>query len=137
MLANEYFAKEIKNWLLTLRKLNAITIFATQNPVDILNHAISPILIAETVTKIIFKPNTPTELIYKQALHLTNGEYQALCQIPLGSRAFLVKQSDHAIVAQLDLVNIPQYLPILSSRPQQREEILARVKQNPETWWQP
>jgi type IV secretion system protein VirB4 len=127
LLANDYFAKEIKNWLLTLRKLNAITIFATQNPADILSHTITPILVAETVTKIIYRPNTPTREVYQEGLHLTEGEYQALCDIPSGSRAFLVKQPDHAVVAQLDLKEAKSYIPLLSSRPQLREAFLKRL----------
>jgi type IV secretion system protein VirB4 len=136
LLANEYFAKEIKNWLLTLRKLNAITIFATQNPADILNHSITPILVAETVTKILYKPNAPSAEIYQKGLHLSSGEYQSLCQIPSGSRAFLVKQPDHAIIAQLDLNDMTGFIPILSSRPQQRQEMIAIRKSNPENWWE-
>jgi type IV secretion system protein VirB4 len=117
LLSNSFFAKEIKNWLLTLRKLNAITIFATQNPTDILTHSITPILVAETVTKIIYKPNTPTSEVYEKALHLSLGEYQALCSIKPGSRAFLIKQPDHAAVAELDLAELAHYIPILSTRP--------------------
>jgi type IV secretion system protein VirB4 len=134
LLSNEFFAKEIKNWLLTLRKLNAITIFATQNPSDILNHAITPVLVAETVTKVLYRPNTPSPAVYQTALHLTEGEYQALCQVPTGSRAFLVKQPDHAVIAQLDLTGMDAYIPLLSSRPQQRQEFLANKAAKPNTW---
>lgn len=134
LLSNDFFAKEIKNWLLTLRKLNAITIFATQNPSDILNHTISPVLVAETVTKIIYRPNTPTNAVYRDGLHLTEGEYQALCQIPSGSRAFLIKQPDHAIVAQCDLTSMKAYIPLLSSRPRHRQAFLQMVSEHKEDW---
>lgn len=136
LLTNDYFAREIKNWLLTLRKLNAITIFATQNPADILNHAITPILVAETVTKIIYRPNTPSAEVYQNSLHLTPGEYQSLCQIPTGSRAFLIKQPDHAIVAQLDLSRMLNFIPILSSRSASRTAMQALRETYPDTWWE-
>ncbi|MGB1539579.1 MAG: VirB4 family type IV secretion/conjugal transfer ATPase, partial [Rickettsiales bacterium] len=74
LIDNEFFAKRIKDWLKTLRKLNAMVVFATQSVEDATGSDISDTLIQQTATQI-FLPNPKATDMYKQAFMISDREF--------------------------------------------------------------
>jgi len=113
LIDNEFFATRIKDWLKTLRKLNAMVVFATQSVEDATGSGISDTLIQQTATQI-FLPNPKATDSYKQAFMISDREYNLLKTTDPGSRFFLVKQGKDVVVARLDLSGMEDVVRVLS-----------------------
>jgi type IV secretion system protein VirB4 len=133
---NPIFAKKIKDWLKTMRKLNAMVIFATQSVEDATNSAISDTLIQQTATQI-FLPNPKATEQYKKAFMLSDREYNLLKTTDPASRFFLLKQSKDVVVARIDLSGMDESVNILSARADTvriLDEVRAEVGDDPDIW---
>lgn len=113
LIDNPFFATRIKDWLKTLRKLNALVVFATQSVEDATSSDISDTLIQQTATQI-FLPNPKATDSYKKAFMISDREYNLLKTTDPGSRYFLVKQGKDVVVAQLDLAGMSDVVRVLS-----------------------
>jgi type IV secretion system protein VirB4 len=133
--AFESFAKEgPKTW----RKLNGVMCLATQSPSDVLDSAISRTLVEQTPTKVFF-PNADADFDeYTQGFGLTEREFRLIKdQLEPGSRMFLVKQSHHSVVCQLDLKGFDAELAVISGRAAEvarMHEIIAATGPDPAAW---
>ena len=112
--AFEQFAKDgPKTW----RKLNAVMCLSTQSASDVLASPLSRTIIEQTPTKIFF-PNpegSPTE--FAEGFGLTEREVSLIReQLDPGSRKFLVRQSRHSVVCELDLKGFDTELAVISAR---------------------
>ena len=77
---------------------------ATQSPSDVLESPISRTLVEQTPTKIFFPNSDANFEEYTRGFGLTQREFWLIKeQLEPGSRMFLVKQSHHSVVCQLDL----------------------------------
>jgi type IV secretion system protein VirB4 len=112
--AFEQFAKDgPKTW----RKLNAVMVFATQSPSDVLQSPISRTIIEQTPTKILFPNPDADRADYVEGFGLTTREWQLIReQIEPGSRQFLIRQSRHSVVCELDLKGFNSELAVIASR---------------------
>ncbi len=72
LIDNNIFASKIKDWLKTLRKLNALVVFATQSVEDATKSSISDTLVQQTATQI-FLPNPKATDTYRTAFMLSNA----------------------------------------------------------------
>ena len=113
LINNDTFGPKIQNWLKTLRKKNAIVIFATQSVEDAINSKISATIIQQTATQIFF-PNPKANDSYKKSFLLSNRELNLILNTSIKSRFFLIKQEKNAVVAKMDLSRIPKFLYVLS-----------------------
>ncbi len=133
---NKIFASKIKDWLKTMRKLNAMVIFATQSVEDATNSAISDTLIQQTATQI-FLPNPKATEQYKKAFMLSDREYNLLKTTDPASRFFLLKQGKDVVVARIDLSGMDESVNILSARAETvrvLDEVRAEVGDDPNVW---
>ena len=136
LIDNPYFAKKIKDWLKTLRKLNAMVIFATQSVEDAANSNISDTLIQQTATQI-FLINPRATDAYINTFMLTDREFALIRGTDPASGYFLVKQNSATAVAKLDLHGEDDMLNVLSGRADtvtMVEEIIAEVGDDPDKW---
>ncbi len=136
LIDNKIFATKIKDWLKTLRKLNAMVIFATQSVEDATNSAISDTLIQQTATQI-FLPNQKATDVYRKAFMLSEREFNLLKTTDPGSRYFLVKQGRDVVVARIDLSGMEDVIMVLSGRAETvsvLDEVRAEVGDDPEIW---
>jgi type IV secretion system protein VirB4 len=133
--AFESFAKDgPKTW----RKLNAVMCLATQSPSDVLQSSISRTLVEQTPTKVFFPNSDANYAEYTEGFGLTEREFRLIKEeLEPGSRMFLVKQSHHSVVCQLDLKGFDAELAVISGRATQvarMNELMATLGTDPEAW---
>jgi len=136
LIDNEVFAPKIKDWLKTLRKLNAMVIFATQSVEDASKSAISDTLIQQTATQI-FLPNAKATDEYRKTFMLSKREFTLIKTIEPGSRFFLVKQGSEVVIARIDLSGMIDVVNVLSGRAETvniLDEVRAEVGDDPNIW---
>jgi type IV secretion system protein VirB4 len=115
LLGNAIFGENIKNWLKTFRKRNAMVLLLSQELGDITNAAISDSINAETATKIFFPDASPLKEVYRDVFHLSEREINLLKDYSTEkSRFFLIKQTSGSSFATLDLSGMEQWIPLLS-----------------------
>ncbi|MBN8531875.1 MAG: VirB4 family type IV secretion/conjugal transfer ATPase [Alphaproteobacteria bacterium] len=143
LIDNDIFAPKIKDWLKTLRKLNALVVFATQSVEDASKSAISDTLIQQTATQI-FLPNMKATEAYKTAFMLSDREFTLLKTTDPGSRFFLVKQGMDVVVARIDLSGMTEVINVLSGRAETvaildevRASLPPEQRDDPEYWMLP
>ena len=86
-----------------------------------------------------FFPNADADYReYTQGLGLTEREFKLIKdQLEPGSRMFLVKQSHHSVVCQLDLKGFDAELAVISGRAsevQRMHQIMATTGPEPAAW---
>jgi type IV secretion system protein VirB4 len=117
LLADPAFENFAKDGPKTWRKLNGVMCLATQSASDVLGSPISRTLIEQTATKVFFPNADADHREYTQGFGLTEREFQLMKeQLEPGSRMFLVKQSHHSVVCQLDLKGFDPELAVISGR---------------------
>ena len=118
LLNNPIFCENIKNWLKTFRKRNAIVIMLSQELNDVTEATVSASINAETATKIFFPDPSPNKEVYKNVFQLSDREIALLKQYSVGERYFLIKQPHESAFAALDLKEMFQWIPLLSGNSQ-------------------
>lgn len=136
LIDNPIFAPKIKDWLKVLRKLNTFVVFATQSVEDASKSAISDTLIQQTATQI-FLPNLKATSVYRTAFMLSEREFELVKRTDPGSRYFLVKQGNDAVVARVDLSGMNDIINILSGRAETvivLDEVRKEFGNDPDIW---
>ncbi len=136
LIDNPIFANKIKDWLKTMRKLNAMVVFATQSVEDAAKSSISDTLIQQTATQI-FLPNPKATEPYKKAFMLSEREFNLLKTTDPASRFFLLKQNKDVVIARIDLSGMEESVNILSARADTvriLDKVRAEVGDDPDKW---
>lgn len=136
LIDNPIFAPKIKDWLKTLRKLNAMVVFATQSVEDASKSAISDTLIQQTATQI-FLPNPKATEEYRKTFMLSQREFALIKTTPPSTRYFLIKQGNGVVVARLDLSNMGDMVHVLSARAETvrlLDQIRDKTGNDPKDW---
>lgn len=136
LIDNPIFAEKIKDWLKTMRKLNAMVVFATQSVEDAVGSSISDTLIQQTATQI-FLPNPKATESYKTAFMLSDREFNLLKTTDPASRFFLLKQGKDVVIARIDLGGMDEEINVLSARADTvrlLDKIREEIGDNPEEW---
>jgi type IV secretion system protein VirB4 len=136
LIDNPIFSRKIKDWLKTLRKLNAMVVFATQSVEDASKSTINDTLLQQTSTHV-FLPNVKATDEYKKAFLLTKREFQLIKETDPGSRFFLLKHGNDVVVARIDLTGMEESVPVLSGRAEtvnMCDEIRKKHGEDPEVW---
>lgn len=136
LIDNPFFAPKIKDWLKTLRKLNAMVVFATQSVEDASKSQISDTLIQQTATQI-FLVNPKATDEYRKTFMLSEREFGLIKHTDPASRFFLVKQSSEVVVARIDLAGMGEVVSVLSGRADTvrlLDDIRLQVGDDPAVW---
>lgn len=138
LLADSAFENFAKDGPKTWRKLNGVMCLATQSASDVLQSPISRTLVEQMPTKIFF-PNADADFVeYTEGFGLSKQEFRLLKdQLEPGSRMFLVKQSHHSVVCQLDLKGFDAELAVISGRASEvarMNQLIAESGPEPMTW---
>ncbi|HTV95776.1 MAG TPA: VirB4 family type IV secretion/conjugal transfer ATPase [Steroidobacteraceae bacterium] len=138
LLADPAFESFAKDGPKTWRKLNAVMCLATQSPSDVLQSSISRTLVEQTPTKVFFPNADASHQEYTQGFGLTDREFRLVKEhLEPGSRTFLVKQSHHSVVCELDLKGFDAELAVISGRAAQvarMNELISGTGPAPENW---
>lgn len=138
LLSNPIFGENIKNWLKTFRKRNAMVLLLSQELGDITQSSISESINSETVTKIFFPDAAPIKEVYRDIFQLSEREMTLLKDYSTEkTRFFLIKQPQESTFATLDLSGMREWIPLLSSN-SDTIKLLHRLIQKhgpePENW---
>ena len=133
--AFEQFAKDgPKTW----RKLNAVMCLSTQSASDVLASPLSRTIIEQTPTQIFFPNPVGSSAEFSAGFGLSEREIRLIReQLDPGSRRFLVRQSRHAVVCELDLKGFDAELAVISARATTLAEVgtlMSATGADPEHW---
>ena len=135
--AFENFAKDGPKTLLSASRMPC-HVSRTQKPSGVLQSPISRTLVEQTPTKIFFPNADASRGEYTEGFGLTEREFQLIKeQLEPGSRMFLVKQSHHSVVCELDLKGFDAELAVISGRATQvaqMSELISAHGATPERW---
>ncbi|MET4682648.1 VirB4 family type IV secretion/conjugal transfer ATPase [Brevundimonas faecalis] len=117
VLGDPAFTDLAQDGLKTWRKQNALMVFGTQSPADVLRSPIAHAVLEQCATKI-FLPNAHAQATdYVDGFGLSQTEFHLVRDILTpASHRFLVKQGHDSVVVELDLGGMDDALAILSGR---------------------
>jgi type IV secretion system protein VirB4 len=116
-LGDEAFRGLAQDGLKTYRKQNALMVFGTQSPADVLRSEISHTILEQCATKV-FLPNPHAQAHeYVDGFGLTEREFRLVREDLMPERRqFLVKQGLNSVVVELNLDGLSDQVAILSGR---------------------
>ncbi len=117
VLGDPAFTDLAQDGLKTWRKQNALMVFGTQSPADVLRSPIAHAILEQCATKI-FLPNAHGQARdYVDGFGLSEAEFRLVRdELTPASRRFLVKQGHDSVVVELDLSGMDDALAVLSGR---------------------
>lgn len=139
LLLDQYFETKALDAVKTWRKRNALAMFGTQSPQDVLSSKISSALIEQCVTQLYLpNPKARTE-DYIDGFKLSRREYQIVRDdmVRDNIRGFLAKQGANACICELNLRGFDDELAVLSSTATTVELAQRAIRQtsdDPSTW---
>ncbi len=138
LLRSKMFRHILEEWILTIRRLNGIIIFLTQNPEQLNQYPeISEIINANVQTKIFFPNHQASHAVYCQLLGLSEEEYGLIKSTPKSSHYFLLKQAEQSCMATIPLAGLEDYICVLSGDMKKAlllDEIRRDLGDNPKNW---
>jgi len=116
-LGDEAFRGLAEDGLKTWRKQNAMMVFGTQSPADVLRSPIAHTIVEQCATQV-FLPNHHAQARdYIEGFGLTHREFALVREeLTPEQRRFLVKQGLNSVVVELDLGGLDDALAVLSGR---------------------
>lgn len=130
LLRSKMFRSILEEWILTIRRLNGIIIFLTQNPEQLNQYAeLSEIINSNVQTKIFFPNHQASSQVYCQLLGLSEREYQLIKTTPKSSHYFLLKQAEQSSLATIPLKGLEDYIYVLSGD-MKKALLLDEIRQN-------
>ncbi|WP_372784664.1 VirB4 family type IV secretion/conjugal transfer ATPase [Phenylobacterium sp.] len=116
-LGDEAFRGLAEDGLKTWRKQNAMMVFGTQSPADVLRSPIAHTIVEQCATQI-FLPNAHAQARdYIEGFGLTHREFSLVREeLAPEQHRFLVKQGLNSVVVELDLGGLDDALAVLSGR---------------------
>jgi type IV secretion system protein VirB4 len=139
MLMDEYFENKALDAVKTYRKRNALALFGTQSPSDVLRSRISKQLIEQCVTQL-YLPNAKATLEdYVDGFKLSAREYEIVRKdmVEANLRGFLFKQGPNSTVCELNLRGFDDELAVLSGTAgtvDLADRAIARAGERPDDW---
>ena len=139
MLLDPYFEKKALDAVKTYRKRNAIALFGTQSPGDVLSSGISQALIEQCVTQLYLPNPKATREDYIDGFKLTEREYQIVNRdmVEQSLRGFLFKQGANSTICELNLRGFDADLAVLSGTAASVDWCRRAIKQagaTPQAW---
>lgn len=109
------FVGRIRDWIKTIRKLDGILVFMTQEASDAAKSAIADTLIQSSENKIFFANPQADRATYIDTFRLTEGEFNAVMSMPPKSRLALIRNAEGAAVVSTRLDVPPLFYRVLSA----------------------
>lgn len=115
-LQDETFRNNIEEQLRTIRSKGGVVVFISQSPKEIADSGIASVLVDQCPTQIHLANPRGARKDYVDAYKLTDGQFDALHDLKVGDGQFLLVQNDSAVVAQLPLQGMDDFISVLSAR---------------------
>jgi len=116
VLLDDVFGLLVEIQIRTIRSKNGVFVFITQGAGEIRNARFANVLVEQCSTQIHLPNPRATEDDYVSGLKRTRGEFEMLRKLPKGSGLFLLCQGADAMVAQLPLRGLDDFIAVLSGR---------------------
>lgn len=132
-----FWVNLLADWLPTIRKANGHVVFMTQSPQTVVNSSISPTVLDNAATIILFPNPKADRKTYIDHLLLSEQEYQTVLTTQPGSRLFLYKQDQESILCKLDLSPLADEVRVLSGNEKSVElldALIEEVGHDPDVW---
>lgn len=139
-LDDEAFVRRIRDWEKTIRKRNGLVGFCTQSAGDALESRIASAIIEQAATQVFFPNPKARAADYIEGFGLSEHEFELIRTLPDTSRCFLIKQSDHSVVARLDLSGLAGELRVLAGTERtvrRLDGLRERLGDDPSEWLEP
>lgn len=137
-LGDPVFAGFVRHRQKTIRKMNGLGIFDTQQVDDLLGNENGRVMIEQSVTKILLPNTDATRESYCNGLGLSEAEFEVVRRLGShGGRRFLIKQGDVSSQCLFDLAGLDDQLTVLSTTLENVElldQIRAEVGDDPGRW---
>jgi type IV secretion system protein VirB4 len=134
-LRDELFREYLRDWLKTLRKLNAVVVLATQNLSDIFNSGISDVVMEACPTKILLAnaeaANVQSRRLY-EAVGLNDREIQ-IVQGAIPKRQYYVVSPEGRRLISLGLGGVALAFVGVNS-PDERKKVAEVMRTYPRAW---
>ncbi len=134
-LRDELFREYLRDWLKTLRKLNAVVVLATQNLSDIFNSGISDVVMEACPTKILLSnveaANVQSRRLY-EAVGLNDREIQ-IVQSAIPKRQYYVVSPEGRRLISLGLGGVALAFVGVNG-PDDRKKAEEVMRSHPRTW---
>lgn len=137
ILDNEYWKKQLKQDLPTLRKLNAHIILATQSPESVVNSALSAQFLDNCATNIFFCNSKANYEKHYKHFNVSVSEFDFIKDTPREQRLFLYKQSEESAIAKLNLSMLDDEMAVYSgnkSTVKLLDKVRAEFGDDPKIW---
>jgi len=135
LLDDPEFSGYFRDQLKTIRKKNGMTLFATQEPHDILATAMAKTILSQSFTKIFLRNYEATEDDYCDGFGLTQQELAQIKKLP--PRQFMIKQVEMRAIIDFNLRGLEDSIAVLSGTAANNElldVLLDEVGPDPENW---
>ena len=134
-LRDELFREYLRDWLKTLRKLNAVVVLATQNLSDIFNSGICDVVIEACPTKVLLAnaeaASTQSRRLY-EAVGLNDREIQIVQNATPKRQYYVVSPEGRRLIA-LGLGEVALSFVGVNA-PEERKKVEGLVRDFPRTW---
>ncbi|MFI4956703.1 MAG: hypothetical protein ACHQAX_05810 [Gammaproteobacteria bacterium] len=138
LLRSPMFRDIFEQWVLTIRRLNGIIIFLTQNPEHLEKYPdISQVIVSNVQTKIYFPNYEARKDTYCNMLGLSAYEFELIKKTTRESRLFLLKMGEKSSLVKVPMEGLTRYIPLLSGdldKAKLLDEIRGKVGDNPGDW---
>ena len=129
------FVDRIRDWIKTIRKLDGILVFMTQEAADAAKSRIADTLIQSSENKIFFANPQADKATYMDMFRLTEGEFNAVLTMPPKSRLALIRNAEGAAVVSTRLDLPAPFYRVLSSTGESNAEVdRLRAEHGEEGW---
>ncbi|MCR8493696.1 TraG/VirB4 family ATPase [Brucella anthropi] len=115
-LNTEYFAGKLQDWLVTVRKLNAVVLLVTQFPSQLTGSQLGSGILQAIRSQIVL-PNHSAKAENYLAIDLNHRELHTVLHSPPGSRVALIRNDVDSVTVNIDLSNLGEHLSILGGGP--------------------
>lgn len=138
VLGDERFSGFLQDKLKTIRKLKGLVGFGTQSAADIVRAKTARTIIEQSTTNLFFpNPKADAESYQAAGFGLTDAELEWVRTTPPEAREFLIRHNNDAVIAQLDLSSMPDFVKVLSGTPErvaECEDLRRRFGEKPADW---
>lgn len=132
LLDDDYFADRLKNWMLTLRKMNTALMMLTQQVSHLEESKAGRSIMENVVTRMVF-PNPGARAQDYAQIGLNTAECEAAVTAGIG-RQLLVKSAGESVMLDIDLSALGPALTILGGGPSGERLVGTDWRENPKFW---
>ncbi len=133
LLDDPYFGARLENWLVTLRKMNAVVVMLTQYPGQLASSRVGKTIVETVPTQILFPNDRATPTDY-EILNVNEKEVALLTRTTAGHRIALVRSAGDSVFIDADLSALGFLLPILGGGATGEARVPANWRGDPEFW---